>query len=915
MASGNGINKLNMMLNKNRITKGSDKKITHTSLDNPKGSFDLSGELHGKFMDVYCETIENGYTPYLTECHLDYSPILIDIDIKYQTKTKSKDHKYSSNDIELIINMYNKYIKQYFSVNSDDFKVYLLEKKLPSLIEHLTDENTNTYKYKDGVHIMYPFIWTNSMIQEIIRENVIVELKENDKIIELIGTNELSDVIDEAVIKRNNWLMYGSAKPNYEANKYLLSRIYNEDMTFISVNELSSDKINKLPKTLSIRQIKDIDELAELNENYTWGRIEQMYTNMFANRRRRNVDDIRVARKLCEMLNVSRVNNYQTWIELGWCLHNIDDSLLIIWVEMSKYNSKFKNGDCEKRWKTFRNHGYNIGSLHRWAKHDKPDEYAQFILEEYGAIMKTSLTATDYDVAKAFYEIYKNDFKCASIEKKIWYEFTNHKWIIIQGGHKIYNKLNEDMVQKYLKMAYAYGTKASEANDEEKSNLLELSNSAIKLTTKLRTKTFKDKVLGELINLFYDQNFSNNLDENRDLLCFNNGVYDLKNDIFREGRPEDYISLCTNINFKPYDENDINIIKVRQFLSDIQPDEDMRDYIIDLMASCLQGHTPDEKFHIWTGSGGNGKSLSINLLQKALGDYACTLPITILTSKRPSATSANPEMAKTKGKRFCVFQEPEYDDKIHVGYMKEISGGDIISARGLFKEPIEFHPQFKLILTCNNLPDIPANDGGTWRRLRVVEFEMKFVDNPDPKDPKQKKKNPHFKNEFDVLRESLMSILIHRFTHYKIHGLKEPNKVTLYTSDYQRNSDVYLEYIAEKLTRTNSKDKIKIIQLFSMFKMWYKNYYNNQTNINQKEFKSNMLLKLPNCFDNKNNLIGYKFIDDEDVDENEPNNNIPIIESVTNDYDCNTITICTEVGNTNTSHENKSINVKKILDM
>ena len=55
-------------------------------------------------------------------------------------------------------------------------------------------------------------------------------------------------------------------------------------------------------------------------------------------------------------------------------------------------------------------------------------------------------------------------------------------------------------------------------------------------------------------------------------------------------------------------------------------------------------------------------------------------------------------------------------------------------ARGLHKDPIEFKPQFKMVLTCNVLPDINASDRGTWRRVRAVEFKSVFTDQPDPND-------------------------------------------------------------------------------------------------------------------------------------------------------------------------------------
>ena len=71
----------------------------------------------------------------------------------------------------------------------------------------------------------------------------------------------------------------------------------------------------------------------------------------------------------------------------------------------------------------------------------------------------------------------------------------------------------------------------------------------------------------------------------------------------------------------------------------------------------LCGSTADEKFHIWTGSGGNGKSKLVELYQNCLGDYATTLPITLLTGKRSGANNASPELAKTRGKRFASLQE------------------------------------------------------------------------------------------------------------------------------------------------------------------------------------------------------------------------------------------------------------------
>jgi phage/plasmid-associated DNA primase len=120
----------------------------------------------------------------------------------------------------------------------------------------------------------------------------------------------------------------------------------------------------------------------------------------------------------------------------------------------------------------------------------------------------------------------------------------------------------------------------------------------------------------------------------------------------------------------------------------------------------------------------NGKSTTLELVKETLGDYYAYYPTGILTVKRKSSSNATPELADKRGKRCLIIQEPEHDDTIYVGQMKNLTGADWIEARALYGDPFTYKPQFKLILICNKLPFIPANDDGTWRRLRVTPWEV-----------------------------------------------------------------------------------------------------------------------------------------------------------------------------------------------
>ena len=212
------------------------------------------------------------------------------------------------------------------------------------------------------------------------------------------------------------------------------------------------------------------------------------------------------------------------------------------------------------------------------------------------------------------------------------------------------------------------------------------------------------------------------------LIGFENGVYDLENHIFREGQPDDLISLSTGKNYTEEIPDNIST-EIDQFLSEIFPNSDDKHYILKLMASFLKG-IPDEKLYILTGSSSNGKSTLLELLELSLGDYACKLSSNIL-HKRYNAY--HPELARTNNMRIVSIQEPDEETEINLGTIKELTGTNI-TCHQLYSNgnSFNFRPQFKLLMMCSNLSNlkIQTGDEGTRNGCIIIKFVSRFINNP-----------------------------------------------------------------------------------------------------------------------------------------------------------------------------------------
>lgn len=846
---------LEWFLKQHRVEKS--KEFTHTGFGpSISGSFFIPSEKTDEFFSLYAIALQQDKDVCLTEKHKAMGPVVIDIDLRFK---EEGPRRYTSKHLRTIADIYCSHLANLVDFQEAGFDVYVFEKRQPSS------------NLKDGIHIIVPDVVTRPSVQYLLRNKVLDDVRTLQVFKDIGSTNQLKDIIDEAVISRNNWMMYGSKKPgsphSYEAtHKYH----YDKKGEFEVEAEWSVDDLEEAVKLFSIRnktehsEVKDEEQVrteikaieADISQKQTRKLEGIIGTSINATTVTVADDELEVVKKLVGILNPVRAESYEDWIRVGWCLRNIDSRLLPSWTEFSQKSSKFVPGECEKHWCYMRNGGLGIGTLHMWAKQDSLEEYNTTIRKDLHDLIMNSLSMSHYDISRVVYHMFRYQFVCAGIRTRCWYEFKNHRWNACDSGYSLRAKISTDVWREYSTASSALQNRAiSHAVEHEQQKLQEQSKKLLEVALKLKNTLFKENIMKECAELFYADKFEEKLDSYPHLICFDNGMYDLQNNEFREGRPEDYTSFSTGCNYIPLDPDHKCVKDLDRFFSQVQPNESKRIYLLSLFASFLSGHIKDQKFHIWTGSGSNGKSVCVELFEKAIGQYCCKFPITLLTQKRAASNATTSELARAKGRRLAVLQEPDGDEKLQVGLMKELTGGDTIMCRALYKDPIEYKPQYKLILLCNHLPSVPSDDGGTWRRIRVIEFTSKFVDNP--KEDNEFPIDLELSDKFDSWREHFLSMLLNKYYPAIQHKpIIEPEEVLMCTREYQHNNDHMSHFITVCIEKVES-GFLSVDEAFNDLKSWVKDD-NVPLRVQKKnEFQKYLEKKLGRCV-TIGGCIGFK---------------------------------------------------------
>lgn len=646
-----------------------------------------------------------------------------------------------------------------------DFTAFVLEKP--------HSYSTKGYM-KSGFHIHFPHI-----VLSVQHFKGFIH-SQTSKLVQATIPNAVDDDISTKPV-----LMYGSRK-SIEMEAYRLTQIFDERMNSVSVDIYFKDKTN------GIALDEYLPRFLTMNTSNKPSCVVKPFltTKMVYTREIKLTDDYTFeydfmqnreeVTNLLNMLSDDRATARDKWIEVGWVIFNISGASkegYDLWIEFSKRTkipSQFDDAVCAYEWGKMKKGKYTIRTLRYFASIDSPERYKQYRRGQIKEQYILTLRDTDTDFAEMLYLMYGDIYKCGNIEKDLWYFFHNHRWHRMNGAYDLRGKIDKELkyiyinfigeckrkctaIERYISKKGLLDDEVPVADDSESdtddtdeyANIMQdiEGKDADELTAEIENINVQTKKAGEIIKMlgsggkktaiikecrfkFYDQYFCDMLDTNPYLIGFTNGVYDLQQMQFRDGRPIDYISKCTNYDYKELTTRDeFAINEFENFMLKVYPDPELREFVWQNDASNLVGGNFNKLFVIHSGpKGNNSKSCKQNALEYAFGDYCVHLPTSLIVGKRSASNAATPELCHSVGARIAYVQEPDAKDVFSVGIIKELSGNtDAIYIRGLFSEGKEVVLMFKLYMVCNYLPSVNTSDPAFWNRVLIIPYESVFV--------------------------------------------------------------------------------------------------------------------------------------------------------------------------------------------
>jgi len=335
----------------------------------------------------------------------------------------------------------------------------------------------------------------------------------------------------------------------------------------------------------------------------------------------------------------------------------------------------------------------------------------------------------------------------------------------------------------------------------------------------------------------YGTNNLINFDDKWNLFGFNNCVYDLLTNEFRDYYYNDYISITCGYDWREPTDEEIKV--VNDLIESIMPVKEERELFLQIMCTALDGKCL-EKFIIFNGGGGNGKGVIDDLLLKAVGNYGMIGNNGILFET--SKTGSNPEKSNIHKKRLVIFREPSEKNKFENSIIKELTGGGTFSARSHHEKSTTKELNLTMIVECNKRPLFAEEpQDAETRRIIDLYFRSTFTSDLGMVDNSNNiyLANPELKSsEFqEKYKFALIKILLEQYKIYKNHKFSFNIPVTIKerTQLYLEMSCNIVQWFKENYELTTDKeDFVKVKDIYEKFAM--SDYYVNLTKQEKRKY-------------------------------------------------------------------------------
>jgi len=536
---------------------------------------------------------------------------------------------------------------------------------------------------------------------------------------------------------------------------------------------------------------------------------------------------------------ITNNDNYDDWLNNGMICYN-EGLPMKVWADMSRKVAKYAStpdSDYTSKWDTFKN--YNGKKLTqatwwKWLKTNNMPAWSELMLERDDFLNKC-ININHRDFAQLFYNMHPHAYVWnASLN---WYSIQpNNTWKHFDKGcpHGLKNHIAQVLQEQVMdtrkaiidSTARARAKLRADQKDEEEALKEQEKKNLTTLTAcykQFGNTHFISGIIDFLPSFYEVSDLTEKMDTLRGVFAFTDCLVELETGKVRAIQPNDWISRTCEYAY-PKQSNAETRRKILAFLNNIFAEADTPAFVQNVFASCLLGKNRFERFYVLTGVGGNGKGVLMTLVHSAFGGYAMTADTSLICKPQERRDQPCPALVDARDRLLMSFTEPEREDKIQVGIIKKMTGGDDrVEARTLnSKTIVSYIPKFIPIVQANNIPKLSKIDGGVKRRMVVIDFPFEFVASPDPENAKQKQGDPDVKDRLckseEWRNEFILMLIESAKTVAVMKTLAEPSSVQEATNDYLDDNNGIKEWLTCNYVITkNPSDKIKASEFLEQY--------------------------------------------------------------------------------------------------